>query len=52
MEKYSTKELHEELVKREGVNEIVIGPHEPFKIVTDQGDYKSTGPARLLINVD
>lgn len=52
MEKYSTKELHEELAKREGVNEIVIGPHEPFKIVTDQGDYESTGPAHILINID
>lgn len=52
MEKYSTKELHEELAKREGVKEIVIGPHESFKIATDQADHESTGPAHILINQD
>lgn len=52
MKKKATKEVHEELSKREGVKEIVVGPYEPFRIVTDQGEYKSTGPATILINID
>lgn len=52
MEKNTTKELHEELVKREDVKEIIVAPYEPFKIVTDQGECESTGPARILINID
>ena len=52
MENKTTKEIHEELAKREGVKEVVVGPHEPFKIVTDQGEYESTGPAHILINID
>ncbi|WP_252502035.1 BC1881 family protein [Sporosarcina sp. Marseille-Q4943] len=52
MENETTKVLHQELAKREGVTEVVIGPHETFKIVTDQGEQESTGPARILINID
>lgn len=52
MKKLPTKEVHKELATREGVQEIIIGPHESFRIVTDQGDYKSTGPARILVNID
>lgn len=52
MKNQTTKEIHEELAKREGVKEIVVAPHEPFKIVTDQVEYESTGPAVILINID
>lgn len=52
MERNSTKEIHGELVSREGVTEIVIGPHEKFKIVSDHGEYESTGPTRILVNID
>lgn len=52
MENKTTKEVHEELATREGVTEIVIGPHESFKIVTDQRNYESTGPARIIVNID
>lgn len=52
METKSTKEIHEELALREGVHQILVGPHDSFKIVTDQGEYESTGPASILINID
>jgi len=53
MENKTTKEVHEELARRDGVKEILIGPHEPLKIVTDQGGvYEFTGPARILVNID
>lgn len=50
MENKSTVELHEELAKREGVTEIVIGPFEIFQIVQDQRIHEFTGPARVIIN--
>lgn len=53
METLTTKEVHEKLAKRDGVKEIIVGPHEPFKIVTGQGEvYEFTGPARILVNID
>ncbi|QOV10907.1 BC1881 family protein [Viridibacillus arvi] len=52
MEQKTTQLLHEELVKCEGVTEIVINPHERFNIVLDQQTYEFTGPARVLINQD
>lgn len=53
----STKELHEELAKREGVEEYVIAPHgECAKLHVDKGNYGGTeyieGPARILVNKD
>lgn len=52
LEQRTTKELHEELMNREGVTEIIIDPHEAFRIVKDQQTYEFTGPARVLINQD
>lgn len=52
MERKSTQQLHEELVSREGVTEIVVAPYEKFVIVQDQRTHEFTGPARVLINQD
>lgn len=47
-----TKELHEKLVSREGLSEIIIPPYEKFRVVQDQRIHEFTGPARVLINKD
>jgi hypothetical protein len=52
MNTISTKELSEELSTRAGIKEIVINPHEEFKIITGQEEIISTGPAIILINED
>lgn len=52
MEHNSTKELHEELVNREGVIEIIVEPYEKLTIVQGQRTQEFTGPARVLINQD
>lgn len=52
MENATTKQLHEELVNREGIREIIITPHETFELKTAQQVVELTGPARILINQD
>ncbi|MFF2889852.1 BC1881 family protein [Paenibacillus sp. NPDC057967] len=42
---YSTKELTEELAKREGVRTTVVEPYEDVKISVN-------GPAIVVVNVD
>ncbi|MEN2464920.1 BC1881 family protein [Ornithinibacillus sp. JPR2-1] len=53
---YSTKELHEELVKREGVKEFIIDPHQEIVLEILTGDVPTTysveGPVRVLLNQD
>lgn len=53
---YSTKELHEELVNRESVSEIIVGVENEVSIITSTGDHMEktnvSGPARILINLD
>lgn len=53
---YSTKELHEELVKREGIKEVIIHIENEAVIkryVGDQDEIHSIrGPARILVNQD
>jgi hypothetical protein len=48
----STSELSKELAKCEGVEEIVIAPHEPYKLVVAGFAREMTGPAIILINTD
>jgi hypothetical protein len=50
--KLSTCKLSKELASREGVQEIVIGPYEPYKITVAGFERKMTGPAIILINID
>jgi hypothetical protein len=50
---YSTKELYEELLKREGIREIKVGMGERVEIFDKHGSLDWVeGPARLLINID
>jgi hypothetical protein len=53
LSEYSTKELYEELLKREGIREIKVDMGERVEIFDERGslDYVE-GPARLLINID
>lgn len=56
----TTESIVNELAKREGVQEIVVGPHQPFIIQVKGSDdtefsYPSdvkTGPARILVVID
>ncbi|VUG07068.1 hypothetical protein PPOLYM_03476 [Paenibacillus polymyxa] len=48
----STKNLSEELSKREGVEVITVEPHQEFKITVGQQEETFTGPAVILINQD
>jgi hypothetical protein len=53
LSEYSTKELYEALLKREGIREIKVDMGERVEIFDKHGslDYVE-GPARLLINID
>lgn len=48
----STCELSNELAKREGIEEIVIGPYEPYSITVAGVKREMSGPAIILINID
>ncbi|HFJ9453592.1 TPA: BC1881 family protein [Bacillus tropicus] len=48
----STRELSEELVKREGVSMLNINPHEECVITTGTQQKKIIGPAVIIINQD
>jgi hypothetical protein len=53
LSEYSTKELYEELLKREGIREIQVGMGERVEIFDKRGSLDWVeGPARLLINID
>jgi hypothetical protein len=53
LSEYSTKELYEELLKREGIREIKVGMGERVEIFDKRGSLDVVeGPARLLINID
>ncbi len=53
IERMTTKELHEELARREGVTEYVLDPEETAEIATD-GRWlgEAEGPARIVVNCD
>ncbi|WP_394557345.1 BC1881 family protein [Priestia aryabhattai] len=55
LEAFSTEELHEELAKREGVQEVIVDNHRTMYLQTAIGAGGSipvSGPARILINKD
>nr|WP_245815543.1 BC1881 family protein [Seinonella peptonophila] len=52
MKDYSTKEISEELEKREGVSTIFIEPHSNAIITTYQEEINIEGPAIILIKQD
>ncbi len=50
---YTTKQLVEELARREGVEEMVVAPEESYKISDEEGrEILDTGPARILVVID
>ena len=50
LRRFRTKELVEELAKREGVKEIVVQPYEWYQISGEKEQWKTgTGPARILV---
>lgn len=54
MNEKSTKELHEELAKREGVEEHTVGVEDAITLYDERGrvvDYVE-GPAVILVNYD
>lgn len=52
LQMYSTKQLVEELQKRQGTNCIIINPNEKYKIISSQPNYEDIGPAVILIILD
>lgn len=55
LEAFSTEELHEELVKRQGIEEVIVSNHRTVYLQENIGVGGSTsisGPARILINRD
>jgi hypothetical protein len=53
LNEYSTKELHEELLMREGVSQVEISLENKLFIRDSFGEITAVeGPARVLINVD
>ena len=51
---FTTKEIVEELCKREGVKEIVVPPYAPYKIEVDDKYICANvlGTARILVVID
>ncbi|MEJ6467811.1 BC1881 family protein [Fusobacterium ulcerans] len=50
---YTTKELTEELIKRDAISSEHILPYEPFAVYIDgKVRIQETGPAILIINQD
>lgn len=51
----STKDLVEELIKREGVKEVVVKPYEDISLEVEYEKYDlpiEGGPARILVVFD
>jgi hypothetical protein len=48
----STKELVEELIKREGVFTNYAEPYEPYSVKTGDGQIDDEGPAIILTVID
>lgn len=48
----STRELVQELSKREGVEKIVVAPYEPYQIIMCEKNIADSGPAVLLRVLD
>jgi hypothetical protein len=48
----STKDLTEELEKREGITKITLDPYEDCRIITGHGEHLIQGPAIILVNQD
>jgi len=49
---FSTEELTNELVKRNGITKITVSPYEDYEIKTNDTCIKDNGPAILIVNRD
>ncbi len=49
---YKTKELVEELKKRNGIKFIDVNPYEQFKIRTDNYQLSNLGPVKIIAVYD
>lgn len=45
---FSTKELVEELSKREAVEKIAVGPYQKYKFFVEDEDFSGSGPVVIL----
>jgi hypothetical protein len=53
LEKFSTKELNDELIRRLGVQSIPISFEEKAKITVDNHErFNFDGPAVIIVNMD
>lgn len=52
MEKYSTKELHDELIKRGGVDTYFIEPYKKIELVLENEKIQIEGPATIFVVID
>jgi len=47
-----TCDLLEEVIKREGVDEIIVKPYAEYKVAVDGKIIEGTGPAIILVVTD
>lgn len=52
LKNYSTKELQEELSKREGIKTMQVEPYEEYKVSNAKEGIISSGPVIITINED
>ena len=52
IEEYSTKELHDELIKRGGVESYFLDPYIKGKLILEDKEINLEGPATILVIVD
>ncbi len=52
MEHVSTKEIVETLFGRKGVEQLVVNPHEEFKVSIGDNEKADTGPVKIIIVYD
>lgn len=48
----STKELHDELIRRGGVDTYFLEPYEEGKLVLKTNDIELEGPATIFVVID
>lgn len=49
---YSTKELHDELIKREAVETYFLDPYKKIELVLENEKIQIEGPATILVVTD
>lgn len=52
IENFSTKELHDELTKRGGVDTYFIEPYKKIELVLENEKFQVKGPATIFVVID